>query len=112
MFVGADNVVIGEMAGQFVKDYLEKKGVDKPVVVEMKGLVGTKPQEERHTGARKFIDMVQGVEVKEEVADWLQDKAKTRMQTLLQANPKIDVVYAHNDPMAVGCYLAAQEAGR
>ena len=28
------------------------------------------------------------------------------------ANAKVDVVYAHNDPMAVGAYLAAKELGR
>jgi ribose transport system substrate-binding protein len=111
-FVGADNVAIGEMAGQYVKEHCEGKGIQNPVVVEMKGLLGTKPQEERHNGARKNIDTIAGVTVIEEVANWLQDEAKKRMQTLLQANPKIDVVYAHNDPMAVGCYLAAQEAGR
>jgi ribose transport system substrate-binding protein len=112
MFVGANNVVIGEMAGQFVKEHLEKKGVEKPVVVEMKGFLGNKPQEERHAGARKYIDQVKDVVVVEEVANWLQDEAKKRMETLLQANPKIDVVYAHNDPMAIGCYLAARDAGR
>ncbi|MBX7254955.1 MAG: substrate-binding domain-containing protein [Candidatus Hydrogenedentes bacterium] len=112
VFVGADNVVIGEMAGQYVKEYCEGKGLQNPVIVEMKGYLGTKPQEERHNGARKSIDTIAGVKVIEEVANWLQDEAKKRMQTILQANPKIDVVYAHNDPMAIGCYLAAQEAGR
>lgn len=112
MFVGADNVAIGEMAGEFVKNYIETQGIAEPVVVEMKGLLGTKPQEERHQGARKHIDTVAGVRVIEEVANWLQDEARKRMETLLQANPRIDVVYAHNDPMAVGCYLAAQAAGR
>ena len=34
------------------------------------------------------------------------------MDALLKANPKIDVVYAHNDPMAEGAYLAAKAAGR
>lgn len=112
VFVGADNVVIGEMAGQYVKEYCEGKAMQNPVVIEMKGYLGTKPQEERHNGARKSIDTIAGVKVIEEVANWLQDEAKKRMQTILQANPKIDVVYAHNDPMAIGCYLAAQEAGR
>ena len=112
LFVGADNVEIGEMAGQYVKEYLESKGIENPVVVEMKGLLGTKPQEERHDGARKYIDTVPGVKVIEDVASWLQSEAKKRMETLIQANPKIDAVYAHNDPMAVGCYLAAREAGR
>lgn len=112
MFVGADNVAIGEMAGEFVKEYLDTNQIENPIVVEMKGLLGTKPQDERHQGARKHIDTVAGVTVIEEVANWLQDEAKKRMETVLQANPKIDVVYAHNDPMAVGCYLAARDAGR
>lgn len=112
LFVGADNVEIGEMAGQYVQDYLESREDESPVVVEMKGLLGTKPQEERHEGARKYIDTVPSVNVIEEVANWLQSEAKKRMETLIQAHPKIDAVYAHNDPMAVGCYLAAREAGR
>jgi ribose transport system substrate-binding protein len=110
VFVGADNRQIGEMAGQFVAEKLE--GVENPVVVEMKGLLGTKPQEERHEGAREYIDQISGVTVIEDVADWIQNEALKRMETILQANPKIDAVYAHNDPMAVGSYLAAQNAGR
>jgi len=112
IFVGADNVVIGEMAGQFIADYCKTKGIASPVVVELKGLLGTKPQEERHEGARKFVDPIPGVTVIEDVADWIQNEALKRMETILQANPKIDVVYAHNDPMAVGAYWAAKNAGR
>jgi ribose transport system substrate-binding protein len=112
IFVGANNVAIGEMAGQFVKEYVEQKGIQNPIVVELKGLLGTKPQEERHDGARKFIDQIPGVTVVEEVANWINNEALKRMETVLQANPKIDVVYAHNDPMAVGANLAAKNAGR
>ena len=110
LFVGADNVKIGELAGQFVAEQLHAK--EAPVVVELKGLLGTKPQEERHEGARKFINPVPNVKVVEDVANWIQNEALKRMETILQANPKIDIVYAHNDPMAVGAYLAAKNAGR
>ncbi len=34
------------------------------------------------------------------------------MTEVLRAQPMIDVVYGHNDPMAVGAYLAAKELGR
>lgn len=112
VFVGADNVKIGEMAGQFVTDYVKSKGIANPVIVEMKGLLGTKPQDERHDGARKHIDTIPNVKVIEDVANWIQNEALKRMETILQANPQIDVVYAHNDPMAVGCYWAAKNAGR
>ena len=50
--------------------------------------------------------------VADPVADWIQAKAKDRMTEVLRAQPKIDVVYGHNDPMAVGAYLAAKELGR
>lgn len=110
IFVGADNRAIGEMAGQFVAEKLQ--GVENPVVVELKGLLGTKPQEERHEGARQHIDQVAGVTVIEEVANWIQGEALKRMENVLQANPRIDAVYAHNDPMAVGAQLAAKNAGR
>lgn len=112
VFVGADNEAIGEMAGKFVAEYVQEKDIENPVVVEMKGLLGTKPQEERHRGARRHIDTIPGVTVVEDVANWLQSEALTRMETNLQAHPKIDVVYAHNDPMAMGCYFAARNAGR
>jgi ribose transport system substrate-binding protein len=111
-FVGADNVKIGELAGQFIADYVKEKGIENPVVVELKGLLGTKPQEERHNGARKHIDAIPGVRVIEDVGNWLQEEGQKRMETILQANPRIDVVYAHNDPMAVGAYWAAENAGR
>jgi hypothetical protein len=100
------------LAGQFVAEYVQKKGIQNPVVVEMKGLLGTKPQEERHNGARRYIDPIPNVKVIEDVANWIQNEALKRMETILQANPHIDVVYAHNDPMAVGCYWAAKNAGR
>ena len=112
IFVGADNVKIGELAGQFVAEYVKEKGIKDPVIIEMKGLLGTKPQEERHDGARKYIDQIPNVNVIEDVANWIRAEALKRMETKLQALPKIDVVYAHNDPMAVGCHLAAKNAGR
>ena len=44
--------------------------------------------------------------------DWKQDKAYEYMKTMLRRFPKIDVVYAQNDPMAYGAYLAAKDLGR
>jgi ribose transport system substrate-binding protein len=50
--------------------------------------------------------------VADPVADWIQAKAKDRMTEVLRAQPNVDVVYGHNDPMAIGAYLAAKELGR
>ncbi len=36
----------------------------------------------------------------------------TQMEAALAAHADIDLVYAHNDPMAIGAYLAAKAKGR
>lgn len=113
-FVGADNREIGRMAGQFVVDYLTKKnGRPQGTVVEIKGLLGVAAETDRNDGAQEVFSKYPEIKiVADPVADWIQAKAKDRMTEALRANPHIDVVYAHNDPMAVGAYLAAKELGR
>jgi ABC-type sugar transport system substrate-binding protein len=45
-------------------------------------------------------------------AEWMKDEAISVMNSILQANDKIDGVYAINDSMAEGAALAAESAGR
>lgn len=113
-FIGADNREIGRMAGRFIVDYLTRKnGRSQGIVVEIKGLLGVAAEIDRNDGAQEVFSKYPGIKiVADPVADWIQAKAKDRMTEALRANPHIDVVYAHNDPMAVGAYLAAKELGR
>jgi ribose transport system substrate-binding protein len=113
-FIGVDNRAIGRMAGEFIRDELAKRnGEPKGKVVEIRGLLGVEAQTERHEGALQAFNANPGIQiVHEAVADWLQSNARERMLEILRAEPKIDAVYAHNDPMAIGAYLAAHELGR
>lgn len=45
-------------------------------------------------------------------ADWSKDKALTVMQDLLTRFPKIDAVFGHDDPMALGALEAIKAQGR
>ena len=113
-YVHSDNTAIGRQAGQFIVDYLTKKnGTPKGNVVAMRGLLGVEGEINRDRGAKEILDRYPEIKiVADPVADWIQAKAKDRMTEVLRAQPKIDVVYGHNDPMAVGAYLAAKELGR
>jgi ribose transport system substrate-binding protein len=113
-YVHSDNTAIGRKAGQFIVDYLTKKyGTPKGNVVAMRGLLGVEGEINRDRGAREALLLYPEIRiVADPVADWIQAKAKDRMTEVLRAQPKIDVVYGHNDPMAVGAYLAAKELGR
>lgn len=113
-YIHSDNVAIGRMAGQFIVDHLTKKyGRPKGNVVAMRGLLGVEGEINRDRGAKEVLDRYPEIKiVADPVADWIQAKAKDRMTEVLRAQPQIDVVYGHNDPMAVGAYLAAKELGR
>jgi ribose transport system substrate-binding protein len=113
-YIHSDNVAIGRLAGQFIVDQLQKKyGKPKGNVVAMRGLLGVEGEINRERGAKEILDRYPEIRiVADPVADWIQAKAKDRMTEVLRAQPHIDVVYGHNDPMAVGAYLAAQELGR
>jgi ribose transport system substrate-binding protein len=113
-YIACDNRAIGKMAGEFIVDQLKARyGKPRGKIVELKGLLGVEAQINRHDGAHEVIEKYPDIKVVHEaVADWLQSKGRERMLEILRAQPEIDVVYGHNDPMAVGAYLAAQELGR
>jgi len=109
-FIGADNFAIGEKAGQYISDELLPDGGN---VVELKGLPGSTPAQERADGFRAGIEGSSGVEIVDSgVGDWLREKGQQQFEAILQSNEDIDVVYSHNDPMAEGAYLAAKSVGR
>jgi len=108
-FIGADNREIGRAAGEYAARLLGGAGS----VVEIKGLPGSPPARDRSEGFREAIAKVPGIRiVHDPVANWLREEALTQMEIALRAHERIDLVYGHNDPMAVGAYLAAKAAGR
>jgi ribose transport system substrate-binding protein len=113
-YIRMDNRAIGRLAGQFIVDQLTKKyGVPKGNVVMLRGLLGVEAEINRDGGAREILARYPDIHiVADPVADWIQAQAKDRMTEVLRVQPKIDVVYGHNDPMAVGAYLAAKDLNR
>ena len=109
-FIGADNVDMGRIAGEYVADTLLPDGGK---VCEIKGLEGTSGGIDRDNGFREGIkknDKIEIVAVNN--ADWLREKAITVAEEMLQTNDEIDLFLALNDPMAEGAYIAAKNAGR
>jgi ribose transport system substrate-binding protein len=113
-YIRADNRAIGKMAGEFIVEKLkEKNGAPKGTIVEICGLKGVEGEVNREGGAHDVWKQYPDIKVvAAPVADWLQSKGKDRMTEVLSAVPHIDVVYGHNDPMAMGAYLAAKDKGR
>ncbi|MEJ5239181.1 MAG: substrate-binding domain-containing protein, partial [Limisphaera sp.] len=93
-FIGADNVKIGRAAGEWIKRRLGGKGR----VVELKGLMTSIPGQDRHRGFREAIAGTDIEVVFEADMKWLEPEARKEMESALARFPRIDLVYAHNDP--------------
>lgn len=104
--VASDNVLGGEMAGNFIVEKLGGKGK----VVELEGIPGTTAARDRGTGFNKAAAGKLEV-VAKQAADFDRTKGLNVMENILQAQPEIQAVFAHNDEMALGA-LKAIEASR
>jgi ribose transport system substrate-binding protein len=112
-FIGGDNLAIGKAAGDYVVAVLGGAGAAKGIVYEICGGLASTPAQERRDGFHSIAGKDQGITIIGGLdGDWKLNKAFDIMKDALKTNPKIDVVYAHNDPMAYGAWQAAQQAGR
>ena len=112
-FVGGDNMEIGREAGRFAVETLGGPGKAKGFIYEIWGGMASTPAQERHNGFHEIVAKEPGIKVEgNQDGDWKQEKGYNIMETALRRYKQIDLVYAHNDPMAFGAYLAAKDAGR
>lgn len=105
--VASDNVLGGEMAGNFIVEKLGGKGK----VVELEGIPGTTAARDRGTGFNKAVNGKLEV-VAKQAADFDRTKGLNVMENILQAQPEIQAVFAHNDEMALGALKAIEASGR
>ncbi len=109
-FVGGDNYKIAYEAGTYTAKTLLPDGGE---VAALEGLPSSTPAIERLAGFKDGIKQNPKIKlVAEQAGDWLPDKATTAFAAMLQSHPDIQVVYASNDLMAAGSYIAAKGAGK
>ncbi|MCP3867722.1 MAG: substrate-binding domain-containing protein [Gammaproteobacteria bacterium] len=113
-FIGGDNNMIGRAAGEYAVGLLGGTGKAKGNIVEIWGGMASTPARDRHDGFHRVIAREPGITslLGPADGDWKQDIGYEIMAEALEAHPVIDLVYAHNDPMAFGAYLAAKDVGR
>lgn len=107
-FVGVDNYEIGKMAGNYIASMTSKPAQ----VVEVMGLEGSTPTRDRHLGFIDGIKINPNIHVKLSLnGDWLKEKTSA---LLLKAKDKLangDIIFAQNDPMALGASEVYQQLG-
>src|SRR5262249_27309049 len=82
--------------------------------VEVWGGVSTKPSSDRSQGFHEIVDKERGMKkIGQKVdCDWKLEKAQNYLEGVLKLYPQTDLVYAHNDTMAMGASQAAEAVNR
>jgi ABC-type sugar transport system substrate-binding protein len=100
-----------------VENYGKIKREDKPSdlvrIVELQGTVGSASATDRHNGFGDAIeDYPQFQIIKTQTGEFTRAKGKEVMEAFLKAEGEnIDVLYAHNDDMALGAIQAIEDFG-
>ena len=107
-FIGCDNYKIGNSMGKYIAQQLQGKGR----VVEIRGLEGSSPALERHRGFMDAIHSYPDIQVvASEGGDWKEESGIQAMKKILKETQDFDFVFAHNDRLAWGAYVAAKQMG-
>jgi signal transduction histidine kinase/DNA-binding response OmpR family regulator len=98
-YIGGDNYEVGKLAGQYAAKLLNKKGT----IAEVLGLAGSSPAIERHNG---FMDALKDYPemrlIHQLPGQWLRGKAIAEVTKRNAEVAQTDLVFAHNDMMAIG----------
>jgi simple sugar transport system substrate-binding protein len=111
-FMGSDFTEEGRRAGRWLEEF--EKGKPGPInVVELQGTVGSAPAIDRKKGFADIVGSDPRIKIiRSQTGDFTLAKGKEVMEAFLKAEGKnINVLYAHNDDMALGAIQAIEEAG-
>ena len=118
-FIGGNNVEAGFIVGQYIGSIVKDgdKG-EKPLVVEITGLLSSTPALERHIGFEKAMKALPEVEYRCRKSDWSSDSSCYYATQLIDSLRRCDhkrldntYIFCHNDGMATGVYKAVVEQG-
>ncbi len=116
-FMGSDFVEEGRRAAKWLMENYgrlknPKKSSKTVNIVELQGTVGSAPAIDRKDG---FADVIKGSAfkiIKSQSGDFTRAKGKEVMEAFLKSEgKKIDVLFAHNDDMALGAIQAIEDYG-
>lgn len=109
-YLGADNIEVGRNAA---KEIISSNSNDTIRIVEIKGLSGSSPAEERSIGFNQIINQYNNANVVANIeGDWEKESIQKKLKVILSDNANINYVFAHNDRMALGAWEVARDLGQ
>jgi len=110
-FIGSDFEEEGKKAGRWIKErFKDEKGIVR--IAEISGTDNSSPTIGRHTGVREILgdDAKFQIEISKN-GDFMRSRGRECMEEILKKTPDIDILYVHNDDMALGAIEVMEEQG-
>ena len=104
-----DNYVLGKSAAEYARSILK----DNINVIEIEGVRTMTPTKKRHEGFQQTLSSYPNVKVLTSISgNWKESEAAHIVDSLLRIYPHTNLIYAHNDRMAIGASKSAVSMGR
>lgn len=106
--IGVDDEGLGRAAAHYGLHMLGNGAK----AIEIYGLKGSTPAEGRHNGFIKEFEHNGGELLASTSGNWNKEDAIPVVDSLLKIYPEVDLIYAHNDRMAIGASEVTHKHGR
>ena len=110
-YVGRNNEHMGALVGQAMVAHFGNHAAGVKII-EIQGDAGGTVMMARRDGFNRVVQAAGMKVVLGPYAEYVRSNAVTAMQDLLQSNPDVKAVYAHNDDMALGALQVLRENNR
>ena len=108
-YLGADNIEVGRNAA---KEIIASNTKDSIRIIEIRGLAGSSPAEERGMGFQQIINQFSKARIVATIeGNWEKESIQDQLIILLKKGIKVDYIFAHNDRMAIGAWEVAHDLG-
>jgi len=110
--IKGDNFGMGLAAGTYISAQLKLKGVSNPIIGEIPGIDSLELTQERTRGFNEALAQNGFKVANRRPAEFTADSGQRAATELLQALPKMDALWNHDDDQGIGVLAAINQAGR
>jgi ribose transport system substrate-binding protein len=110
--IKGDNYGMGVAAGNYIAAQMKAKGVSAPIIGEIAGIDNLELTQERSKGFKDALTAAGLKIANRRAAGFTVDTGQAEMSQLLQALPKMDALWNHDDDQGIGVLAAATQANR
>ena len=107
-----DNYGMGVSAGTYACTLVKEKNLSNPVIAEIAGIDSLPLTQDRSKGFADALKACNQTVDNRVAAEFTVESGEKQMSNLLQAAPKIDILWNHDDDQGVGVMAALDQANR